>query len=120
MILKKFFLINLLAVLAVSAVGVGAADMTLTGSCNPPSVHFMNQIVGANDVIRNITFDSYFPCNKTLVTEIIFHDSLIYSFPAILFSTFPNLQLLYMFNLNLVEIKPNTFLTISLIFSTSL
>ncbi len=109
MILKKCFLINLLAVLAVSAVGVGAADAVLEGMCSPPYVSFINQFVGANDVIRNVSLDRYFPCNKTSVTEVSFHSSKIYSFPAILFSTFPNLQLLYMYNLNLQEIKPNTF-----------
>jgi Leucine-rich repeat (LRR) protein len=114
MLLKKCFLIKLLAVMAVSAVGVGAAggpiDVILTGNCNPPSsVYFMNQIVGANDVIRNVSIDSFLPCSKTAITEISFHSSSIYSFPAIVFTTFPNLQLLFMLNSNLQEIKPNTF-----------
>jgi Leucine-rich repeat (LRR) protein len=111
MILKKCFLINLLAVLAVSAVCVGAADVTLIGTCNSPTQLLFNyQTVGASDNVRDITISSnQQSCNASSVTEIWFQTSSFYYIPALLFTTFPNAQILNILKVNLREIRPNTF-----------
>jgi protein phosphatase 1 regulatory subunit 7 len=108
MILKKCFLINLLAVLAVSAVGVGAADVTLNGYCWWPESKaiFSKQTLDANDVVQNINISP--PCN-TIYYNIEFASSSIYYIPVLLFTRFPNILGFLMRKSNLREIRPNTF-----------
>jgi hypothetical protein len=59
MILKKFFLIDLFAVLAVGAIGVEADDVVLKATCTYGGmVTFSGQVVLASDVVQNISFDN--------------------------------------------------------------
>jgi hypothetical protein len=110
MILKKCFLINLLVVFTVSAVSVGAADVNLNGTClSATQLQFYNQTVGAGDVVRDITVPSNQTCNKTSIIDIKFSGSSFYYIPALLFTTFPNLQYLALSKSKLQEIRPNTF-----------
>jgi hypothetical protein len=110
MILKKCFLINLLAVLAVSAVGVGAADVILKGTCQSATeIKFFKQNLGSSDVVKSITIPSNQTCNKTSITDMQLLSSSFYYIPALLFTTFPNLQSLNIESSNLREIRPNTF-----------
>jgi Leucine-rich repeat (LRR) protein len=97
-------------VLAVGAVGVGAADVILKGTCTYPGmIKFFNQTVGASDVVRDITIPFNQTCTKKSTTVIEIHDSTFYYIPALLFTTFPNLQTLNIFGSKLQEIRPNTF-----------
>jgi Leucine-rich repeat (LRR) protein len=100
----------LLAVLAVLVVGVDAADVILKGTCyGPTTIDFYNQTFGARDIVKNILAINP-TCNKTSVTIAKFNRSSIFYIPPLLFSHFPNLKQLIIWESQLWEIRPNTFL----------
>jgi hypothetical protein len=110
MLLKQCFLVFLLA-----AVSVDAATVTLNGTCSPPTVQFLNQSFGASDIVGSVSFDR--SCNVSLIPSISLVMSSVYYFPGILFATFPNLQYcIASSNLNIREIRPNTFLNAKKLF----
>jgi Leucine-rich repeat (LRR) protein len=88
--------------------GVRAANIVLNGTCSAavPKVTFTGQTVGANDTVTSISQ----PYNASAIQTVLFNASSIYHVPAILFTTFPNLQNLYMQGIGVREIRNNTFL----------
>jgi Leucine-rich repeat (LRR) protein len=108
MILKKCFFIELLAVLAMCAVGVGAADVILNATCTYPGmIKISKQTFGANDVVQDISVD--LPCIKDSVTYVNIYWSQFNYLPPALFTIFPNLQKLHITTSTIQEIRPNTF-----------
>jgi hypothetical protein len=121
MFVKQFFVICLLAATSVKATNIVLnADWVInsirdfnTRGC---VVEFYQQKVGALDVVTSIKCSYSFPgpfynvpCDPSTVDSVIFSMSSLYYLPAMLFTTFPNLEKLVLENTDLTEIRPNTF-----------